>query len=284
MALLRNIASGLRALLRKKRVEGELDEEVRGFLEMAAEEKMKEGVGRKDALCAVRLEQGTREITKEAVRAASWETFLETCWQDLRFGLSMLRRSPGFTVVAVLTVALGVGANTAIFSVFDVPLLRDLTVADPHSLVVRHWQARKAPGHLSYSQDGDCDTRFEDNSVSYGCSVSQPLFEGLRDARLFANIGAFASVERLDLSAAGRVASPVDGAKSVSGNYFQTLGVHAALGRLIGPEEDTPSAPAVLVLNYLYWKTYFGADPSIVGKRVLLNRVPFAVVGVAGPR
>src|SRR5579864_3089075 len=98
MSLLRNIAGGLRSLFRKKQVTQELDEELNAFLEMAAQEKMKQGMSRKDALRAVRLERGNLEVTKEVVRSAGWESFLETCWQDLCFASRMLRKSPAFTV------------------------------------------------------------------------------------------------------------------------------------------------------------------------------------------
>ena len=128
MSFLRNIEDRLRSLLRKEQLEAELDEELRGFLEMAAEEKMKQGVSRREALRAVRLERGSIDATKEEVRSAGWSSLVETLYQDVRFGLRMLRKNLGITSTVAPTLALGIGVNTAMFSVLNGWLLRPLPV------------------------------------------------------------------------------------------------------------------------------------------------------------
>ena len=257
MSLLRNLASGIRALFRKEQVDRELDEELRAYQEMAAEEKMRDGMSRKEALRAVRLEQGSLELTKQVVRSGGWESFVEACWQDLRFGLRTLRKSPGFTAVAVLTLALGIGANTAVFSVVNALVLRPLPVERPSELA------------------------FLENA-RYGPSQSFPNYKDLRDRnRTFTGLVGYriAPMELETKRGAERIWGYL-----ATGNYFNVLGIKPALGRFFDQNDDVhPGASPYAVLSYGAWQSRFGGDPFIVGKTIRLNRLPYTVLGVAPP-
>ncbi|HTS13308.1 MAG TPA: ABC transporter permease [Candidatus Limnocylindrales bacterium] len=204
--------------------------------------------------------------------------------QDLRYALRVLARSPGFTTIAVLTLALGIGANTAIFSLIDAVMLRALPVRDPQQLIVFQWHAQRRPAMHSSSSYGDCPTRWFDDAESSGCSFSKPFIEDVRakTTDIFSGFASFASAGPLNLSGRGP-ASQAD-VQGVSGDYFATLGIRAAAGRLLLPADDTLAAPPVAVLNYGYWRSRFGADPNAVGSTIRLQNILFTIVGVAEPR
>ena len=135
MSLLRSLVDGLRALFRKEQAEQEMDEELRGYLETAVQERMRAGMSHEEARRAAKIEMGSMEMVKEEIRSTGWEARVESLWQDVRYGIRMLRKNPGLTAVAVLTLALGIGANTAIFSLIDTVMLRSLPVQRPEELV-----------------------------------------------------------------------------------------------------------------------------------------------------
>src|SRR5579864_220921 len=205
---------------------------------------------------------------------------METLLQDLRHSVQMLAKAPGFAVVAVLTLALGIGANTAIFSLVDAVMLRSLPVRDSNQLVILQWRAHKPPGADEYSSFGDCG----ESGISgpSGCSFALPIFEQIHSqTNAFSGVTAFAGPAALDLSGTG-AASVVEG-EIISGDYFSTLGVNAAIGRTLGPSDDSLSASPATVLSYAYWQTGFGGSRSVLGRTILLNKVPFTIVGVAEP-
>ena len=266
MSLLRNIATGLRSLVRRNKVNRELDEELSAYLEMAAVEKMKLGMSRKEALRAVRLEQGTLELTREVVRSSSWESVVENCWRDLRFAARMLRKAPGFTLVAMLTLVLGIGGNTAVFSVMNTVLLRYLPLPNPQQLVFL--RLPNAP------PDGVSSTGDVDRSFSY------PVFEALRkEHAVFSDLMAYVplAVDKV----AVRIGEDPEEAEGdmVSGNFFSGLGVSFTRGRGFALEDETAHA-SVVVLSYSYWTTHFGRSPAAIGQTIYVKGVPFTVIGV----
>ena len=207
---------------------------------------------------------------------------MESLIQDVRFGLRQVRRNPGFTAVAVLTLALGIGANTAIFSLIDAVMLRSLPVREPSQLVVLRWTAHKEPQRNGTSSFGDCGNEESGENPS-GCSFPYPVFEQIRSAKeVFSGITAFAGPAALILT--GQGAPRLADGEVVSGDYFSTLGVNAVVGRALGPEDDSVSASPAVVLSFAFWQNAFGGDRSAVGRTISLNGAPFTIVGIAEPK
>ena len=259
MSRLRRLIGGFNALFRSHRVEQELDEELRAYLEISVEEKMRAGMAREDAIRAAHVEIGGLEAVKDHTRDVGWETKLESVWRDMRYAARTLRKSPAFTTVAVLTLALGIGANTAIFSAINAIMLRQLPVERPQELI---------------------------SLVSAYPNGVEPVFSYAAYRRIAAD-GAHL-VDALAASTVRRDAITIDGSpepvdhKWVSGNYFTTLGVSAAVGRtLLASDDRLPPGEPVAVLNDAYWTRRFGRDPSVIGRRFRLKATTFTIVGVA---
>jgi predicted permease len=261
----------LRSLFQRRQADQELDEELRDHIERKTEEYVAKGLAPKEARRQVLLEMGGVEKRKEECREVRRVRWLQDLLQDLRFGLRMLRKSPGFTAVAVLTLILGIGANTAIFSLIDAVLLRSLPAKNPQQLVLFQWDSNKRP------------PMFNETGWRVRYSFSYPEFEAFRSQKqVVSGIFAFAP---LGMSGGNTTVGVNDqptlaDGMMVTGEYFSTLGVTPLLGRGLTEADESPGAPRVTVLSYAYWTRRFARDPSIVGKGIVLNGIPFTVVGV----
>src|SRR5438067_4927792 len=242
----------LRSLVWKMRVEQELSEELRFHLEKLSEEKVAKGMTSQEARYAALRELGGVEQIKEECRDMRRVNYLEDFLQDLRYGLRQLRRSPGFTNVAMLTLALGIGVNTAIFSVINAVMLRMLPVESPEQLVQVGFQGK----HSGESFVGE--------------SFPYPLFKELRQYnQVFTDISAFDYWDSLDAHPAspGSTSEPVK-AQMVSVNFFSVLGLKAVIGRTFAPDEDNGvGAHPVAVISYALWTRMFARDPAVLGKK-----------------
>ena len=258
MTLLRRIVSVLRRLLRPARAEQELDDDLRNYLEESSARKIREGIPPAEAHRMAVLELGGLEQAKERVRTQQHGAWLEEIGRDVRYGSRLLRRSPGFTLVIVLTLTLGIGANTAIFALIDALMLRPLPVHEPQQLVQVSIQsdARGASEALSYAIVG--------------------ALAGQRE--IFAGVAGF-NTALFDVGLPGSIVKVP--AAIVTGGYYDTLGLKPVTGRLLGPSDDQPSAPAVAVLGHGYWERQFARRADIAGTSLLVNGVPVTIVGVS---
>jgi predicted permease len=279
--MFRNLIYRLRALLRRNSMESELDAELRSHIDRQAEKYVQAGMSPEDAARRARLEFGGVEQVKEECRDGWGVRFISELIQDLRYGMRQLCRNPGFTAVAVMTLALGIGANTAIFSLIDAVMLRSIPVRDPSGLVVLRWRAHhQRRGSIDSSSYGDRDNGEPRDASASGCTFPYPSFLTFQSEKdVFSGITAFSGPAQLVLG--GNGPAKMARGEIVSGDYFSALGVKAAVGRTLGPGDDTPSASPAVVLSYTFWQSAFGGDRSAVGRTILLNSVPFTIAGVA---
>jgi predicted permease len=256
MKLLDSLRFGIATLFRRSQMNAEIEEELRSHIQHRADDLERSGLPRAEAERRARIEFGGRERFKEETREAMGGNFIETVVQDVRFSLRKLRKSPGFTAVAVLTLALGIGANAVVFSVLNRLILRPLNLPQAESL---YQIDRHGIGLQSY-----------------------PDYLDLRERnRSFEDLAAYNI---------GKVGLDTDGNPSpawvyeASGNYFDVLGVQPYLGRFFHvADEHGPNSAPYIVLTYTYWHNHFQDDRGVVGRTVMVNKHPFTIVGVAPP-
>ncbi|MGH9350814.1 MAG: ABC transporter permease, partial [Terriglobia bacterium] len=269
--------------LRRGQFHRDLEEEMRLHQDLRAQARAEQGMAPAEAGYAARRDFGNALLLRETSHDMWGFAWLETLLQDLRYGLRQLRRNPGFATVAVVTLALGIGANTAIFSLVNAVMLRNLPVRNPDQLVL----FADNPGQSMSMNEPTSSSDIIGQSGKWTL-FSYPLYRDLRDhSRLFQGICAFQTPDdtltvRVESRGRGGVAQVAQG-KLVSGNFFSVLGVTAALGRTLTPEDDRPGAPPAAVVSFKYWQNKLGGNPSIVGRGVNIDGVPMTVVGIAPP-
>ncbi|HEX5438327.1 MAG TPA: ABC transporter permease, partial [Gemmatimonadaceae bacterium] len=242
-------------LLHSRRLSRELDREMAFHLAERTDDLVAGGLSEAEAAREAKRRFGNYGLQKERTREVDVLTWLETLVADLRYALRSLRASPGFALVAILSLALGIGANTAIFSLIDAVMLKYLPVSHPEQLVMVKQGEQGSP------------------------VFTNPLWEQIRDRQdVFADVFAVGE-DQFDLSTGGE-AHPVWG-NWVSGDFFSTLGVRPAVGRTIARSDDRRGCPSIAVLSYGFWQSSYGGDPNVIGRTISLESHPFQIVGVS---
>ncbi|MFT4114667.1 ADOP family duplicated permease [Silvibacterium sp.] len=272
MPIVSNLIHAFRSLFRSSRVEQELEDELRDFLAASIAEKMRRGMTPEEAARAARVEMGSTNAVKHRIRSVGWEATMENFWQDLRYSLRTLAHSPAFTLVAVLSLALGIGANTAIFTLVRQVVLQQLPVRDPQQLVTF---GKAFSGGLL----GGIDPGVED-MYTYDLAHQMELQPGP-----FAGVAFQSSFSpRVNIRVPGSAAAVQEPAVLVSGDFFKVLGAEPLFGRAIAPFDASASGrEAVAVVSYRFWQQSLSADPAAVGKTISVNATRFTVIGVMPP-
>jgi predicted permease len=259
--------------LRRDKFERELEEEMKFHLEMKKQEYLREGLDQKEALFAAQRKFGNQTLLREVSREMWGFRSLETFWQDLRYGVRMLLKHKGFTTVAVLSLALGIGANTAIFSLLDVVLLKSLPVQEPDNLVL-----------FGKGEDVGLNTGFPNKSWDL---FSYPFYQEVRQRQeVFTELTAILNNLRSPYGVVNIRGESSEAEKLnlqlVSGTYFSVLGVQASLGRTFtDADEQTAGGPPVAVVSYDWWQRRLGGDPAAVGATISTRQTVYTIIGIA---
>jgi predicted permease len=266
----------LSAYIFRRHLDDDLADEIQLHIELRRQALIDDGLDPREADYEARRMFGNVALKREDARDVWRFRSLETSIQDVRFGIRLLLRSPAFTIVAVLSLAIGIGATTAVFSLADAMLFRKLPVESPDDLTLFQWRSgpRDPAPFLSGNSWGDA-------TMNVSTSFSLPTYEAFRnEAAGVARVFGFASLSGDVNLTTGRDSEVATG-QLVSGNYYSTLGIRPAAGRLLLDTDDRAGAPPVAVISHAFWVRRFGGVPDTVGQTVIVNRVPVTIVGVA---
>jgi predicted permease len=284
MTHLRILLQRLRALFQRRNLEDELDEEIRAHIEMQIEDYVRQGMTAEEARYAALRRFGGVDQVKETYRDHRSLPAVETLLRDLAYGFRMLRRSPGTTAVAVLSLAFGIGVNTALFSAVDAVLLQSLPVKEPSRLIVFEWQSGRPFRVNGLSGTSNVDVPPGHRGLSL---FHYDVFTEMDHARArepnspVSDLFAFGPLK--DINARFSEHAEIIEGQAVSGNYYAGLGIQPILGRAITDQDDQKSAPPVVVLSNKLWRERFSANPEVIGRELTLNKQSFTIVGVDPP-
>ena len=271
------LRSWLCAIIQRGRLEAEMEAELAHHLEARTAVLIRAGHSPEDAARRARIELGPALMHKEAMRASVGLRWVDETMGDLRYGARMLRKTPGFTMIAAMSLALAIGANTTIFSVMKRMLLDRLDVSQPEQLRLLHWRGDK---HSAVSNVWGVPDNIQDGKGA--ASFSYPVYEQLRrENRVLEDLFAFKDVGRMNATIDG--SAQILQGELVSGNYFEQLRIRPQLGRLIFAADDRIGAPPVALASAALWQRAFGSSPGVVGRTIKVNMVPVTIIGVTPP-